>query len=228
MHSDTVAPLSVPGGPFMRPPVIGALWLGQCLLLCCGNPGATSVSAEEATAGQVVSQASSALSSAPLQRENYSFQLNEHFTNSDCGAPIDIDYVAEGSGVFMLKAGHEDPTPSYFDNYRLVESFTNTANHETLTVVHQGLFTWHRIEHIEGNIYRLTTQETGRPVVVYGPDGQRSLFDRGLVRVTWLVDTKGDSDPFNDEFLEQLGSQTAGPHPVFDGADFCDALNLIR
>ena len=53
-------------------------------------------------------------------------------------------------------------------------------------------------------------------------------FDRGLVRVTWLVDTKGDSDPFNDEFLEQLGSQTAGPHPVFEGADLCDALNLIR
>jgi hypothetical protein len=185
------------------------------------------VSGEEAT-GQAVSLASSALSSAPLVREHYSFLVNEHFTDTECGDPIDIDYVAEGSGVFMLKAGHEDPTPSYFDNYQLIETFTNAANDKTLTLLHQGLFKWQTIEHVEGTIYRLTTQETGRPVVVQGPDGQRVLFDRGLVRVTWLVDTKGDSDPFNDEFLEMLGSQTGGPHPVFEGADFCDALNLIR
>ncbi|HET7721640.1 MAG TPA: hypothetical protein VFK43_16845, partial [Acidimicrobiales bacterium] len=67
-------------------------------------------------------------SAQPLEREHYSFQEVDTFTDTECGAPITIDYTGDGSGVFMLKEGRRgDPTPYYFDNYRFVETYTNVA-----------------------------------------------------------------------------------------------------
>ena len=167
----------------------------------------------------------------PLEREHYSDQESDTFTDTECGAPITIDYVGEFSGVFMLKRGRGgDPTPLFFDNYSGVETFTNVANGETATIRHQGLFKDVRAEHVEGTVYRFTAIETGRPVVVFGPDGQRLTFDRGRIRYTVLVDTQGDADPSNDVFLgDEREPDVAGPHPIFVGdVDFCDLLDLLR
>jgi hypothetical protein len=166
----------------------------------------------------------------PLQREHYSFQDSDTFTDTDCGAPITIDYTAEFSGLFMLKKGRAgDPTPYYFDNYSGVETYTNTANGKTAMLVHQGLYKDQRIEHVEGTIYRFTAIETGRPVTAYGPDGKKLVFDAGRIRYSFLVDTKGDSDLSNDEFLGDDEPQVAGPHPVFFGeVTFCDLLDVLR
>ena len=104
------------------------------------------------------------------------------------------------------------------------------ANGETATIKHQGLYKDVKIEHVEGTIYRFTAIETGRPVVVYGPDGEKLAFDAGRIRYTFLVDTLGDADLDNDVFLGDVGEpDVAGPHPVFVGdVDFCDLLDLIR
>ena len=180
--------------------------------------------------GAVVALASP-VAAKPLQSEHYSFREEDTFTNTECGAPITIDYVVEGSGVFKLKQGRAgDPTPYFFDNYSSVETYTNVANGKTATLVHQGLFKDLRIEHVEGTIYQFTAIETGRPVVVIGPDGKKLLFDRGRIRYTFLVDTKGDADLSNDEFLgDVVDPDVAGPHPIFfEVADFCDLLDVLR
>ena len=104
------------------------------------------------------------------------------------------------------------------------------ANDKTATIKHQGLYKDLQIEQVEGTVYQFTAQETGRPVVVYGPDGKRIVFDAGRIRVTFLVDTLGDADLDNDVFLGDVGdADVAGPHPVFVGeVDFCDLLDSIR
>jgi len=173
----------------------------------------------------------SAVGAAPIEREHYSSAEADTFTDTECGAPITIDYTAEFSGVFMLKQGRAgDPTPYFFDNYSGVETFTNIANRQTATLVHQGLFKDLRVEHVDGTIYQFTAIEAGRPVVVIGPDGRRLLFDRGRIRYTFLVDTQGAADLDHDVFLgEVVDPHVAGPHPIFfEEADFCDLLDTLR
>jgi hypothetical protein len=71
-----------------------------------------------------------------------------------------------------------------------VETFTNTFNGKTATLVHQGLFKDLHNETLEGNIVQVTAIETGRPVVVIGPDGTRLVFDRGRIRYTFRIDNQ--------------------------------------
>ena len=166
---------------------------------------------------------------APIVREHYSGSFDDTFTDTECGDPITIDYHDEWSGVFMLKDGRRgDPTPYYFDNYSSVESFTNVANGKTGTIVHNAMWKDLRIELIEGTVYRFTALEPGRPVVVIGPDGKQVLFDAGRIMWTFVVDTLGDQDLENDIFLQDPEPVAAGPHPVLDGADFCDFLAMLR
>ena len=153
-------------------------------------------------AGAIVVAAAAPVSAKPITRECYSFQESDTFTDTECGNPITIDYTAAFLGLFKLKSGrHGDPTPYLFDNYSSVETFTNVANDKTATVRHQGLFKDMRITHVEGTVYRFTAIEAGRPVVVFGPDGTKLIFDRGRIRFTFLVDTPGDADISNDVFL---------------------------
>jgi hypothetical protein len=180
--------------------------------------------------GVLVVGVASPVGAEPLEREHYSFEESETFTDTECGAPITIDFAVEGSGVFMLKAGRRgDPTPYLFDNYSAVETYTNVANQKTATVVHQGLFKDLRIEHVEDTTYRFTVIETGQPVVAIGPDGKKLIFDRGRIRYSFLIDTQGDADLDNDVFLDAGVPDVAGPHPIFIGvADFCDLLDVLR
>ena len=174
----------------------------------------------------------SPVAAAPLEREHYSFEDSDTFTDTECGAPITIDYTGKFSGVFMLKDRKPGgPTPPYlFDNYSGVETYTNVANDETVTIRHQGLYKDVKIAHVEGTVYQFTAIETGRPVVVRGPDGERLVFDAGRIRYTFLVDTLGDADLDNDVFLGDVSDpDIAGPHPVFVGdVDFCDLLDVLR
>jgi len=167
----------------------------------------------------------------PLEREHYSFQDSDTFTDAECGEPITIDYAAQFSGLFKLKPGRaSDPTPYVFDNYSGVETYTNVANGETFTLLHQGLFKDQHIELVQGTVYRITAIETGRPVTGIAPDGTKINLDRGRIRYTFFVDTLGDADPGNDVFLGDAEEpDVAGPHPVFIGdADFCALLDALR
>lgn len=178
--------------------------------------------------GALVAMAPAA-EAAPLEREHYSGTVDDSFTDTECGDPISIAYHNDFSGVFMLKAGRRgDPTPYFFDNYASVETYTNVDNGKTGTITHNGMWKDLRIELIEGTVYRFTSVEPGRPVVVLGPNGERLVFDAGRIFWTFVVDTKGDADLSNDVFLEDPSPEWAGPHPVLEGLDFCDFLDVLR
>lgn len=181
-------------------------------------------------ASVVVVMAAAPVAAKPLEREHYTSVDTDTFTDTECGASITIDYVGEFRGLFMLKSGRRgDPTPYFFDNYSGVETYTNVANGKTATIKHQGLFKDLHIVRVEGTVYHFTAIETGRPVVVFGPDGERLIFDRGRIRYSFAVDTKGDADLSNDEFVEGFEPDVAGPHPIFfEEVDFCDLLDLLR
>jgi hypothetical protein len=166
----------------------------------------------------------------PLVHEHYSDVYPETFVETGCGEPMTIDYVGTFTGLFKLKAGRGgDPTPYLSDNYSSVETFTNVENGKTFTFAHEGMWKDVRIELVTGTTYLFTAIEVGRPFVVYGPDGERLIWDRGQIRVQFLVDTQGDADLSNDVWLSDVGVSLAGPHPILLGeVDFCDAVELIR
>jgi hypothetical protein len=156
----------------------------------------------------------------PIEYEHYSG--TDSFDFDDCGFVVHNDVVFEG--VFMLKAPRSDgEPPRLFDNYHAIE--TLSANGRTATIEHQGLYKDLRITHVEGTIYQFVAMESGQPFVARDEDGNVLFRDRGVLMVTFQVDTKGDSDLENDEFIEGSWSllKDAGSHPGFY-IDFCAEL----
>ena len=132
------------------------------------------------------------------------------------------------SGNFMLKAPRSDGAPPYFmDNYDVVESWTVEGSDRVLTFEHNGVYKDIKITHVEGTVYRFDTLEAGQPYVIRDESGRVLLRDRGAIRWTFLVDTKGDTDLSNDVFLEEPTVVTShGPHPGLyrSDEDFCTFL----
>lgn len=153
----------------------------------------------------------------PLEREHYSG--TDSFDFDDCGFVIHDEVTY--SGVFMLKAPRTDGAPPYyFDNYQTHEVLT--ANGRTATIDHQGMYKDLRISLVSGTIYQFVAIEVGQPFTVRDGDGNLLVHDRGHLRTTFQVDTKGDSDLGNDVFIEGSWSLLAdnGSHPGFY-IDFC-------
>jgi hypothetical protein len=153
----------------------------------------------------------------------------DFWSNEDCGFTINGRF--ENNGQFRLRPGkHDDSTPYYFDNYEWHQVVTNPANGKWFREDGQGLYRDLHITNVEGTVYTFVSQETGRPYTLTDMDGNRIFFDRGRLLTTFQVDTKGDDQLWNDEFIEgswQLLDEN-GSHPMFffDG-DFCDIVREL-
>jgi len=154
------------------------------------------------------------------------YHFRDFFTYDDCG--LTVVATAENEGQFRLKSGRQgDPTPYYFDNYEWHVVSTNPANGKWFREDGQGVYRDLHITKVEGTVYTFVAQETGRPYSLTDMNGNKVFFDRGRLLTTFQVDTKGDADLSNDEFIEdswQLLSEN-GSHPgfFFDG-DFCEIV----
>ena len=86
------------------------------------------------------------------------------------------------------------------------------------------------VEHVEGNIYRITTREVGNSWGLYSASGRAVWRDRGVFTWSDLIDTKGDDDPTNDEIVKDFFDLSwHGPHIFFEstepGSPFCEYVD---
>lgn len=156
----------------------------------------------------------------PLEKDHYEATFTDEF---DCDG---ITLRQEGSfqGLFMLKKGRAgDATPYLTDNYRYSMKVTAVPdNGRWFTREGNGIYKDVRITSVEGTIYQFDAIEAGQPWVVRDMDGELVLRDRGLLHTRFQVDTKGDTDLANDEFVEGSWELVAdrGAHPGFY-VDYC-------
>ncbi|MFC6287150.1 hypothetical protein ACFP3Q_16825 [Nocardioides sp. GCM10027113] len=156
----------------------------------------------------------------PLERERFSF--TESFTDRECGFPVHFD--VEGRGLFLLKAPRRTGFPALVHSkYRVHAELT--ANGRTLFFDHNGLYKDLRVERQRGSVFRVVAQEAGQPFRITAEDGTVLYRDRGLLRYVFLIDTHGDDDPGNDEFIEGSFELLAdrGSHPIWY-LDLCDVM----
>ncbi len=150
--------------------------------------------------------------------ERYAFSVS--FEHEDCGFPISATY--EERGLYQAKVSGRE-----MNNYdwRLVE--TNPANGKWFERGGNGIGLDVKFTLVEGTIYRFTSIDAGNSISIWDMDGNRLFHDRGLLEVTYLLDTKGDADPDNDEVVEGTFELTAdrGKHPAneyFAENDWCE------
>lgn len=157
------------------------------------------------------------------------YHYSNAFTYSDCGPTV--VGVEEHSGQFRLKTGRQgDPTPYYFDNYEWHVVSTNPDNGKWFREDGQGLYRDLHITNVDGTVYTFVSQETGRPYTLTDMNGNRVFFDHGRLLTTFQVDTKGDDNLDNDEFIDGSFQLLAdnGAHPFwhFDG-EWCDIVQQL-
>jgi hypothetical protein len=148
------------------------------------------------------------------------------FSGTDSGTECGI-YAREStfSGWFILK----DATPAtdgqffYFENrVSYTDVITNPETGAFFTVTGSSLFKEGQARLVEGNVFTFNTIEAGQPFVVTDMTGQVVLRDVGLIEVSYLLDSLGDSAPGGAILEEPQLVRVAGPHPGFEETfDFC-------
>lgn len=154
-----------------------------------------------------------------------------HYSGTDSGVENicghRVHFEVSFSGLFMLRMRGNEPTPYYFDNYRFRDVHTD-AEGNGFIIQSNGLYKDLRITHVRGTIYRFVAIESGQPFSIRSLDGGVVVRDRGLLKTSFLVDTHGDADLDNDEFVD--GSfrvlMDSGSHPGFTLTEdeFCAAV----
>ena len=176
-------------------------------------------------AGLLLTAIAAPVLAKPLVREHYSGS-DAFLIEDGCGHDWNVEVTF--SGLFMLKSGrHGDPTPYLFDNYRYREVWT-AVDDPSLVIIHEGngLYKDLRITLVEGTTYHFQALESGQPSVWRSADGTILFRDRGSIIWDFTVDTKGDDDLGNDEFLFDTAPTIRGPHPELVSEDFCAGLGL--
>lgn len=176
-----------------------------------------------AVVGGCVVAGGDAAAAQPLEQERY--EGTNSFTVDDCGFPIEA--VTTFSGLFILKQGRAgDPTPYVLDRFDVSTVYTNPVTGARFTISGNGLYKDMRLSQVSGTIYRLDAMEVGRPFQVRDSAGRLVIADHGRLLFTGLLDTKGDADLGNDEFLDGTFQVLAdnGAHPGF----YTDACALAN
>jgi hypothetical protein len=157
---------------------------------------------------------------APIVNERYSG--TESFT--ECGFQGESSF----SGRVMIK----DATPAtdgqffYFqDNYQYRDVITNPATGEFVIVRGNGIIKEIQPRQMEGSVFTFLTHEAGQPFVVEDSSGRVVLRDRGMITLSYVFDTLGDSAPGGVFLEDPVVVRVSGPHPGFEEAfDFCALL----
>jgi len=136
-----------------------------------------------------------------------------------CGGLTSVPLHVEIDGYFSVKDhGPNAPAPYFADRFRSTLVYTNPQTRLTFTVVRVRQSKDLTIVDNGDGTLTLTGLNTGS-LWEYGPDGELLGRQNGLDRETFLVDTLGTPDPFDDVLTPQGDPFTAG---LVTTTDFCD------
>lgn len=161
-----------------------------------------------------------------INHEHVEFTFSED--TELCGIAVRQD--GEGSFTEHLRVGKGKTDSAFLAHvtYQYTDTFTNPANGKFLVVEGHAVFHDIKATRVEGSVFQFTSVEAGQVVVLRDSNGRVVLRDSGVIRSTLLFDTLGDDTPGGEELGERVTVRLAGPHPSFDEAAYCAAVeNLI-
>ena len=136
-----------------------------------------------------------------------------------CGGLTDVPLHVEIDGYFSIKdRGPNALSPYFADRFRSTLTYTNPQTELTYTVVRVRQTKDLRIADNGDGTMTITGLTTGS-LWAYGPDGALLGRQNGLSRETFLVDTMGTPDPFDDVLIQQGEPFAAG---LVTTTNFCD------
>jgi hypothetical protein len=147
--------------------------------------------------------------------ENYTYSDVSEF--SDCGTTWTAS--ESGSGHVLARVDKTGQAFLVKDAFRYRTVITNDETGKWFVIEGHGVFNEQRAAPADGTVYSYVFVEAGQPRTVRDAAGNIVLRDRGVTRVTYLFDTKGDGQP-GGEYIEDVDVSFGGPHPTAD-AEFC-------
>jgi hypothetical protein len=157
--------------------------------------------------------------------------VNERYSGTDSFTECGFQGESTFSGRVMIK----DATPAaggqffYFqDNYQYRDVITDPATGEFVVVRGDGIFKEVQARQVEGSVFTSLTHEAGQPFVVEDMSGRVVVRDRGMITLSYVFDTLGDSAPGGISLTDAVVVRVSGPHPGFEEAfDFCALLTSL-
>ena len=161
---------------------------------------------------------------APIVNERYSG--TDSFT--DCGG---FQVESTFSGRIMIKDANASTDGQFFylqDNYQYRDVITNPDTGEFVVVRGNAIYKELQPRQVEGTVFTFLTHEAGQPFVVEDMSGRVVLRDRGMITLSWVFDTLGDSEPGGIFLEDPVVVRVSGPHPGFEEAfDFCALITSL-
>lgn len=169
----------------------------------------------------LVPASAGAADARPLVQQHYSdvydVLLPDDPDGSFCGGLVDVPLHGEVDGYFSVKDRGAGVAPYFADRFRSTLVYTNPLTGLTYTVVRVRQTMDFRITDNGDGTLTLVGLNTGG-LWAYGPDGELLGRQNGLSRDTFLVDTLGTEDPFDDVLTHVGDPVTAGLHTT---TNFC-------
>ena len=141
------------------------------------------------------------------------------FSHDDCGFPVDVEGTFSSKDHLRVGKGKTATAFFGFSNFSFVETQTNRATGEYVTIKANATFHEIKATRVEGSIFQFDQVEAGQ-FRLYDSDGRLLAFDRGNIHIHILFDTQGDDVPGGD-FIEEIGVDVHGPHT----GDVCGPLS---
>jgi len=158
-----------------------------------------------------------------IDRQRYSFTDVSH--ERTCGRDLTVETTT--SHFSMTKSSHGGLPSRSYDHYDIHEVLTDAAG-EGYIIDLSGLYNEVRVRYVRGSLYRYTAKSVGQVFTIRTLDGKAVEHNSGLLEITFLLDTQGDSDPGNDVYLEDTIRlvKIAGTQPLQTetDAEFCAAI----
>ncbi len=149
-----------------------------------------------------------------IDRERYSDTFSGQFTA--CGG-VNVRVDGQVDGRFKVRQHGSQLRAYVFDNYLANSRYTNLQTGRSWTSTSRSTHVDVQIRLVSGTTYKFTWQDAGT-FKVFDQTGKLAYVQSGLRRETALVDTHGNLNLDDDDYLIQLSVKLTGHYPF---SDFC-------